>query len=98
MAPALYPASLGLLGIGFYLTALFTPDDDRPPRSRNMRLLLGFVLLIWYGLSPLLRWQDLSGMPPWAEACFLIGTGFGAAAGLLLIKRNASAAKRRESA
>ena len=81
-----YTVAFGVLGVAFYLTTLFVPNDFRPIKTQGQRLFLGLVLVVWYGLTPLMYWRDLASMPQWAVACFLIGTGFGLSAGLLVMR------------
>ena len=76
----------GVLGACFYLTVLFVPDELRPLRPRGQRMVFGAVLVLWYGLTPVLYWHRLAALPHWAAACSLIGTGFGVAAGLLVMR------------
>ena len=76
----------GVLGACFYLTVLFVPDELRPLRPRGRRMVFGAVLVLWYGLTPALYWHRLAALPHWAAACSLIGTGFGVAAGLMVMR------------
>ena len=83
----LLQASWGFIGIAFFIAA-FLEVAILPSKAKAIkhRAIFGAAVFLMCLIQLPMRWENLQEMPKIALVVFLVGIGFGMAAGLLMIK------------